>query len=138
MKLTKPLSLLAAALLTSGCAGLADKKVGELPSFVGEKIKSLAASAGAGLTPGGAICTKNPDLVGNCLVELQVRQADGTARDEVGVYVGNNMIALPHNGAAKGADSAVYTVALSDGTTRPALPWTATPRAQGVVVVVME
>lgn len=56
---------------------------------------------------------------------------------EVGVYVGNNMIALPHNGA-KGADSAAYTVALSDGTTRQALPWTATPRAQGVVVVVME
>lgn len=51
---------------------------------MGEKIKSLAASAGAGLTPGGAICTKNPDLVGNCLVELKVRQADGTARDGSG------------------------------------------------------
>lgn len=138
MKLIKPMALIAAALLTSACTGLADKKVGELPSFVSEKIKGFATSAGAGLTPGGAVCTRNPDLKGRCLVELKVRQADGTTRDEVGVYVGNNMIAMPHNGTAKGADSAVYTVALSDGTTRPALTWTASPRAQGVVVVVMQ
>lgn len=90
---------------------------------------------------GNGVCTADQGKRDSCMVDVVVTYADGVTRKEFGVYVGRDLIATNYelvtghgdSHAVKPGDGHAYTVALSDGTTRKALPWAFVPGSVAVL-----
>lgn len=90
---------------------------------------------------GNGVCDSEQGKRNSCMVEVVVNYADGIARKAFGVYVGHDLIATDYelvtghgdSYAVKPGDGHAYTIALSDGTTRKALPWAFVPGSIAVL-----
>ena len=90
---------------------------------------------------GNRVCSADQGKRDSCMVDVVVTYADGVTRKAFGVYVGHDLIATNYelvtghgnNHAVKSDDGHAYTVALSDGTTRKALPWAFVPGSVAVL-----
>lgn len=90
---------------------------------------------------GNGVCAADQGKRDSCMVDVVVTYADGVTRKAFGVYVGRDLIATNYelatgrgdSYAVKPDDGHAYTVALSDGTTRKALPWAFVPGSVAVL-----
>ena len=83
---------------------------------------------------GNGVCNDDQGKRDSCMADVVVTFADGVKRTGFGVFVGHNLIATNYalttghdDHAAKPGDGHSFTIALSDGTTRKAVPWAIVP-----------
>lgn len=90
---------------------------------------------------GNGVCSADQGKRDSCMVDVVVTYGDGVKRTDFGVFIGHNLIATNYElvsghddgHAVKPDDGHVFTVALSDGTTRKALPWALVPGTVAVL-----
>lgn len=137
-KTIKAAVIAAAISATVGTVGLAvagsQQKAGARPEGINADMIYMPAK-------GNGVCNAVQGKRDSCMADVVVNYADGVKRSGFGVFVGQDLIATDYelvtghgdSHAVKPNDGHTYTVALSDGTTRKAVPWAFVPGSVAVL-----